>query len=177
MLARLKADESAGVLRSILERHPDLAAEAEEIAKATVTDVDGEAVAEEVEQAVLDLDDLNSRAGRHSWGYCSPLDCRSPQLADAVTGSEMAGFGRAALEVELADRRPHRHARGVAFGAGESHVPEMALILAVGLGCIGIFIGSVWAGTLPALFLINAVLLAVQVVLVTCLFPWTAAEA
>jgi len=64
VLARLKADESAGVLRSILERHPDLAAEAEEIAKATVTDVDGEAVAEEVEQAVLDLDDLKEFYGR-----------------------------------------------------------------------------------------------------------------
>ncbi len=66
VLARLTPQEGAGVLRTILERHPELAAEAEEIAKATVTDVDAEAVAEDVEQAVLDLDlsELNSRAGR-----------------------------------------------------------------------------------------------------------------
>lgn len=55
----------------------------------------------------------------------------------------------------------------------ERYRPLMALILAVGVGCIAIFIGNVWAGTLPALFLLNAALLAVQIALVTALFPWT----
>ncbi|MBY0564717.1 MAG: hypothetical protein K2P58_11065 [Hyphomonadaceae bacterium] len=59
-------------------------------------------------------------------------------------------------------------------GDPERNRPLMALILAVGLGCIAIFIGNVWAGTLPALFLLNATLLAVQIALVTTLFPWTA---
>lgn len=74
------------MLRSILERHPELAAEAEEIAQATVTDVDGEAIAEEVEQAVLDLDldDLNSRAGRHSWGYVEPTEAAWELLGEAI---------------------------------------------------------------------------------------------
>lgn len=59
-------------------------------------------------------------------------------------------------------------------GDPERNHPLMALILAVGLGCIAIFIGNVWAGTLPALFLLNAMLLAVQIALVAMLFPWTA---
>jgi hypothetical protein len=56
----------------------------------------------------------------------------------------------------------------------ERYRPFMAVILAVGIGCVIVFVGSVWAGTLPALFLINALLLSVQVVLVACLFPWKA---
>lgn len=76
MVAGLKPAESAVVLRSLLERHPELVAEAGEIARATVSDVDAEAVAEQVERAVVDvdLDDLNSRAGRQSWGYVEPTE-------------------------------------------------------------------------------------------------------
>jgi hypothetical protein len=86
VLARLSPHEGAGVLRTILERHPELAAEAEEIAKATVTDVDAEAVAEDVEQAVLDLDlsELNSRAGRQEWGYVEPAEAAWEILAEAI---------------------------------------------------------------------------------------------
>jgi len=86
VLARLSPQEGAGVLRTILERHPELAAEAEEIAKATVTDVDAEAVAEDVEQAVLDLDlsELNSRAGRQEWGYVEPAEAAWEILAEAI---------------------------------------------------------------------------------------------
>lgn len=76
LLARIKPHEAAGVLRVLLERQPKLQGEAEEIAKAMVTDVRVEDVAEAVEQAVLglDLDDLNARAGRHSWGYVEPTE-------------------------------------------------------------------------------------------------------
>ena len=86
LLARLKPEEDAGVLRSLLERHPELVAEAEEIASAAVTDVDAHAVAEDVEEAVLDLDldALNSRAGRHSWGYVEPTEAAWELLAEAV---------------------------------------------------------------------------------------------
>jgi hypothetical protein len=86
VLARLSPQEGAGVLRTILERHPELAGEAEEIAKATVTDVDAEAVAEDVEQAVLDLDlgELNSRAGRQEWGYVEPAEAAWEILAEAI---------------------------------------------------------------------------------------------
>ena len=98
------------MLRSLLERHPELIAEAEEIASATVTDVDAHAVAEDVEQAVLDrdLDDLNSRAGRHSWGYVEPTEAAWELLAEAVDPflDEMK------RHVELGFERPRQHAPG-----------------------------------------------------------------
>ncbi len=86
VLARLKSEEGAGVLRSLLERHPELVAEAEAIAKATVTAVDADAVAEGVEQAVLglDIDDLGTRAGRKSWGYVEPTEAAWELLGEAV---------------------------------------------------------------------------------------------
>lgn len=52
--------------------------------------------------------------------------------------------------------------------------PLMGLIFGVGTGCIAIFVGHVIAGTLPIMFLINAVLLAVQLIVVGALFPWKA---
>jgi hypothetical protein len=86
VLARLKPEEGAGLLRTLLERHPELAVEVEEIAKATVADVEAEAVAEDVEQAVLDLDlsELNSRAGRQEWGYVEPTEAAWEILAEAI---------------------------------------------------------------------------------------------
>jgi len=86
VLALLKPEEGAGVLRSLLERHPELVAEAEEIARATVTAVDADAVAEEVEQVVLalDIDDLGTRAGRQSWGYVEPSEAAWELLGEAV---------------------------------------------------------------------------------------------
>lgn len=86
VLARLKPEEGGDVLRSLLERHPELNAEAEEIARATVSDVDADAVAEDVQQAVLDLDidDLNMRAGRHNWGYVEPSEAAWELLEEAI---------------------------------------------------------------------------------------------
>jgi hypothetical protein len=86
VLARLKPEEGAGVLRSLLERHPELVAEAEEIAKATVTHVDADTIAEDVEQAVLalDIDDLGTRAGRKTWGYVEPTEAAWELLGEAV---------------------------------------------------------------------------------------------
>lgn len=86
VLARLKPEEGGDVLRSLLERHPELIAEAEEIARVTVTDVDADAVAEDVAHAVLDLDieDLDTRAGRHSWGYVEPTEAAWELLEEAI---------------------------------------------------------------------------------------------
>lgn len=76
LLSRVRPHEAAAILRVLLERQPKLQGEAEEIAKAMVTDVRVEDVAEVVEQSVLglDLDDLKARAGRHSWGYVEPTE-------------------------------------------------------------------------------------------------------
>ena len=86
VLARLRREEAAGVLRTLLERHPELVAEAEEIARVAVADVDADAVAADVEQAVLDLDndDLETRAGRHSWGYVEPTEAAWELLEEAL---------------------------------------------------------------------------------------------
>lgn len=86
VLARLEPDESAAVLRLLLDRHPEIAAEAEELARGMVTGVDAGALAEEVEQAVTgpDLDDLGSRSGRHSWGYVEPTEAAWDILQEAL---------------------------------------------------------------------------------------------
>jgi hypothetical protein len=86
VLARLTPDESAGVLRALLERHPGLAAEAEELAAATVADVDAQAVADDVEQAVLalDIDQLGTRAGRTRWGYVEPTEAAWELLGEVI---------------------------------------------------------------------------------------------
>ncbi len=74
------------MLRSLLKRHPELVAEADEIAEAAVTEVDADAIADDVEQAVLDLDidDLGARAGRKSWGYVEPTEAAWELLEEAV---------------------------------------------------------------------------------------------
>jgi hypothetical protein len=52
----------------------------------TVTEVDADATAEDVEQAVLDLDidDLGTRAGRKSWGYVEPTEAAWELLDEAI---------------------------------------------------------------------------------------------
>jgi hypothetical protein len=86
VLERLQPDEAARVLRSLLDGHPDLVPQAEALARAAVSDVDVEAVADEVEHAVLDLDfdDLNARAGRTRWGYVEPTEAACELLGEAV---------------------------------------------------------------------------------------------
>ena len=63
-------------MRVLLDRHPALRPEAEEIAREAVTDVRLEDVADAVEDAILglDLDDLGARAGRHSDEYVEPTE-------------------------------------------------------------------------------------------------------
>lgn len=75
-LDNLKADEAAALLRVLLERHPDLAKEVEDLASSVIGDVSIEDVADAVEDAVraLDLEDLNSRAGSKAYGYVEPTE-------------------------------------------------------------------------------------------------------
>ncbi len=82
----LKPGEAESVLRRLLAAHPDLGAEAEQIARSVLGEVSFESVAEEVEHAVrsLDLDDLNSRAGSHAWGYTEPSEAAWELLGEAV---------------------------------------------------------------------------------------------
>ena len=86
VLDRLKPGEAETVLRRLLAAHPDLGAEAEQIARSLLGEVSFESVADEVEYAVrsLDLDDLNSRAGFHAWGYTEPSEAAWELLEEAV---------------------------------------------------------------------------------------------
>ncbi len=70
LLERLKPHEAAAVLRRLLEAHPDLVHEADEIARFLLCQQEYQEVAAEIEDEVraLDYDVLNARAGRHEWG-------------------------------------------------------------------------------------------------------------
>jgi hypothetical protein len=86
LLERLKPGEAAAVLRRLLEAHPDLSSEAEEIARLLLHQVTYEDVAQQIEDQIraLDYDDLNGRAGRHEWGYVEPTQAAWEILEETV---------------------------------------------------------------------------------------------
>jgi len=86
LVDELQPGEAALVLRRLLAGHPELVAEAEEISRSTLGDVSFESIASEVEDAIrqFDLDDLDGRAGRHSWGYTEPAKAAWELLKEAV---------------------------------------------------------------------------------------------
>jgi repressor LexA len=85
-LQQLKDGEAAALFRSLLTRHPELSAEAETLAASVIRDVAMEDIAQETENAVraLDIDDLNSRAGSHSYGYVEPTETAWELIEEAV---------------------------------------------------------------------------------------------
>jgi len=86
VLDRLEAEEAREVLGRLLAAHPDLRAEAERHARSLMGEVTFEAIADEVEDSVnaFDLDDLNGRAGKHTWGYVEPNEAAWEILEEAV---------------------------------------------------------------------------------------------
>ena len=86
LLDELQPGEAALVLRRLLAGHPELVGEAEEISRSTLGGVSFESIAGEVEDAVrqFDLDDLDGRAGRHSWGYTEPTEAAWELLEEAL---------------------------------------------------------------------------------------------
>jgi hypothetical protein len=85
-LDRLKGEEAAALLRVLLERHPNLATEIEDLAAYVIGEVSIEEIADTVEDEVrsLDLDDLNSRAGRHAYGYVEPTQAAWDLVEETV---------------------------------------------------------------------------------------------
>ncbi|MGD0008819.1 MAG: hypothetical protein ABSE93_09775 [Terriglobia bacterium] len=85
-LERLKPEEAAGVLQRLLQVHPDLASEAEEMARSLLQQVDYEDVAAEIEDEIraLDYEVLNARAGSHEWGYVEPSEAAWEILEETV---------------------------------------------------------------------------------------------
>lgn len=86
VLDRLAANELSTVLRTLLQRHGELRDEAEEIAVAVASSPSVENIADDVFASVtgLDMDDLNGRAGAHSWGYVEPSEAAEGLLEEAV---------------------------------------------------------------------------------------------
>ncbi len=86
LLERLEPSEAAATLRRLLEAHPDLASEAEGIARSLLHQVEYQEVATEVEDAIraLDYENLNARAGSHEWGYVEPSEAAVEILEETV---------------------------------------------------------------------------------------------
>jgi hypothetical protein len=86
LLERLTPDEAAGVLQGLLEAHPDLSSEAEEIARSLLHQVEYEDVAAEIENEIraLDYEVLNGRAGAHEGGYLEPSEAAWEILEETV---------------------------------------------------------------------------------------------
>ena len=87
VLDRLRPEEAQTVLQRLLAAHSELRPEAQQIAKSLLSEVEFECVADEVEDAVrdVDLDDLGSRAGKHSWGYTEPGEAAWELLEERVS--------------------------------------------------------------------------------------------
>lgn len=86
VLAKLQSAEAVAVLCMLLERHPELVPEAEEIATGLIIEVDVKAVAEEVGHAILDVDedDFEARSGSHSSGYTHPTEAAYQLMDEAI---------------------------------------------------------------------------------------------
>jgi hypothetical protein len=114
-LDRLDNAEAASVLRTLLDRHGELRSEAEAIARDALSGIEPLSVADDVENAVCqyEYDDLNGRAGSHSWGYVEPAEAAWELLEEAVKPyvSEMKRF----LEMGL-DEQARRLCQGILLG-------------------------------------------------------------
>ena len=89
-LERLKPEEAAGVLRHLLEVHPDLSSEAEEMARSLLHQVDYEDVVAEIEDEIraVDYEVLNARAGSHEWVYVEPSEAAGNACEVWYTGTD-----------------------------------------------------------------------------------------
>ncbi len=83
---QLEPGESRELLQRLLDAHPELRKEAERMARGLLGEAAFDSIAEEVQYDVesVSLEDLNSRAGRHEWGYTEPTEAAWELLQEAV---------------------------------------------------------------------------------------------
>lgn len=88
VLDKMSPGEQAGILRTLLERHPELRREAEAEAVEMMSAPSEEDVAEDVFDAVssLSIEALNGRAGKQPFGYVEPGEAAWEILEEAVEG-------------------------------------------------------------------------------------------
>jgi hypothetical protein len=86
LLDRLNADEAEGLLKQLLEKHPELRPEAEQFAMAYVASISAEEIAQGVCDRLIgiDLEELNGRAGKHSWGYVEPGEAAIELMDESI---------------------------------------------------------------------------------------------
>ena len=86
LLDRLTPEEAQALLHDLLNLHPELQPEAEELARNIGASPSIEEIADEVFDAVssIDLDALNERAGSHSWGYVEPSEAAWELLEESL---------------------------------------------------------------------------------------------
>lgn len=139
-LDALKDHERAEVLIALLTSHPELLAEAEQLAIETLTGVTPEAVADDVVAALVNipLDDLAARAGSHRGGYTEPHEAAwqlietalDPFLADlrrlATLGHSDAATATAAGILTGLDHLPDPADGSVLAHAGPETVEHLA---------------------------------------------------
>ncbi|MFO1500659.1 MAG: hypothetical protein U1G07_20125 [Verrucomicrobiota bacterium] len=73
-------------MKHLLEKHPQLRPEAEQFATSFVSSASTEDIAGDVQVRItsIDLDALNGRAGKHSWGYVEPGDAAVELLEESI---------------------------------------------------------------------------------------------
>ena len=86
LLDGLTSEEASTVLHHLLDKHPELRAEAGQMAADLMTSLSAEEVAEDVFERVtgVGLDELNSRAGSNSWGYVEPSEAANELLEESL---------------------------------------------------------------------------------------------
>jgi hypothetical protein len=86
LLDSLNDEQAGAVFRLLLDRHPDLRRETEEIASNLISSQSIEEIAASVLGALIsvDLEALNGRAGKHSWGYVEPSEAAWELLNEAL---------------------------------------------------------------------------------------------
>src|SRR6185369_13478767 len=86
LLERLSPEEATAVLRQLLNKHRELRSEAELLATELVSSCSIDEVAGDAHNLItnIELDDLNERAGSHSWGYVEPSEGAVELLQEAL---------------------------------------------------------------------------------------------
>jgi hypothetical protein len=85
-IQNLSADEAVGVLNDLLSNDPGLLKKAYEAAVKVAADVDSDLIMQRVFSRLnmLDLDNLNGRAGRTRYGYVEPIEAAWKLFEEAL---------------------------------------------------------------------------------------------
>lgn len=118
VLDALAAEESVAVLRILMDRHPGLRDEAEQIAQGLVSSPSAEDITQDVISAItlVDEDQLAGRAGKHSWGYVEPGEAALQLLEEAV--EPIIADMKRRMELGLAEAA-ETICRGIVIGLNE----------------------------------------------------------